>query len=50
MATNSIMDLSQLNFEEIVREIGVEEVTRMLKIVVENNIRATEHVDDINKK
>jgi len=42
MVTNSIVDLSQLNLKEMVREIGEEEVVRMLKIITENNTKILE--------
>jgi len=42
MATNSIVDLSQLNLEEMIREMEEEEVVRMLKIITENNTKILE--------
>lgn len=36
------MNLGQLNFEKIVREMGEEEATRMLKKIVENNTKILE--------
>ena len=42
MVTNSIVDLSQLNLKEMVREMGEEEVVRMLKIITENNTNILE--------
>ena len=38
----SIADLSQLNWEEKIRELEEEEMTRMLKIIVENNTKILE--------
>ena len=38
----SIVDLSQLNWEEKIRELEEEEMTRMLKIIVENNTKILE--------
>ena len=36
------MNLGQLNFEKMVREMGEEEATRMLKKIVENNTKISE--------
>jgi len=38
----SIVDLSQVNWEEKIRELEEEEVIRMLKIIVENNTKILE--------
>jgi len=38
----SIVDLSQLNLEEMVREMREEEVTKILKIIMENNTKILE--------
>jgi len=38
----SIMDISQINKEELIRNIGKEETTRLLKTVMENNIKILE--------
>ena len=37
MATN-IVDVSQVNMEELIRGVGKEEATRLLKQMMENNI------------
>jgi len=36
------VNLGQLNFEKMVREMGEEEATRMLKKIVENNTKISE--------
>ena len=49
----SIVDLSQLNWEEKIRELEEEEMTGMLKIIVENNTKILElqnMVGEINEK
>jgi len=38
----SIVDLSQSNLEEMVREMREEEVTKILKIIMENNTKILE--------
>jgi len=38
----SIVDLGQLNLKKMIREMGEEKVTRMLKIIVENNTKILE--------
>ena len=38
----SIVDISQINMEELIRNIGEKEVTRLLKKVIENNIKILE--------
>jgi len=38
----SIMDISQINKEELIRNIEKEETTRLLKTVMENNIKILE--------
>jgi len=38
----SIVDLSQLNLEEIIREMGEEEVVSMMNIIIENNTKILE--------
>jgi len=37
MATN-IVDISQVNMEELIRDVGKKEAMRLLKQVMENNI------------
>ena len=39
---NFRVDLSKVNMEEMVREIGEERVRKMLKIIVENNTKILE--------
>jgi len=38
----SIVDLSQLNLEEMIREIKEEEIVIMLNIITENNTKILE--------
>ena len=38
----SIVDLSQLNLEEMIREMGEEEVVSMMNIIIENNTKILE--------
>jgi len=38
----SIVDLSQLNLEEIIKEIGEEEVVRVMKLIIENSKKILE--------
>jgi len=38
MAMSSIVDISQVNMEELIRDVEEEEVTRLLKQIMENNI------------
>ena len=38
----SIVDISQLNIKELVRNVGEKEAVRMLKIMMENNIKVLE--------
>ena len=38
----SIVDISQLNIKELVRNVGEKEAVRMLKIMMENNIKILE--------
>ena len=33
-----IIDISQVNMKELIRDVGKEEVTRLLKQVIENNV------------
>ena len=42
MATNSIVDLSQLSLKKMVRKIKEEEADKMLKIITENNTKILE--------
>jgi len=42
IATSSIVDLSQLNLEEMIREIREEEVVRLWKIIIENSTKILE--------
>jgi len=34
----SIVDISQMNMEELIRDMEKEEVTRLLKQIIENNV------------
>jgi len=36
--TQNIVDVSQVNIKGLIRDIGEEEVTRLLKQIVENNM------------
>jgi len=38
----NVVDLSQLNLKEIIREIKEEEVVKMLNIIIENNTKILE--------
>jgi len=38
MAISSIVDISQVNMEELIRDIEEEEETRLLKQIMENNV------------
>ena len=38
MAMSSIVDISQINMEELIRDIREEEVIRLLKQIMENNM------------
>ena len=36
--TTSIVDISQINIKGLIREVGEEKTTRLLKQVIENNV------------
>jgi len=38
MAINSIVDISQINTERLIRDIEKEEAMRLLKQIIENNV------------
>jgi len=38
MAINSIVDISQINTERLIRNIEKEEAMRLLKQIIENNV------------
>jgi len=42
MAVSNIVDISQLNMEELVRNIEEKEAVRMLNIIIENNTKILE--------
>ena len=42
MAVGNIVDISQLNMEELVRNIEEKEAVRMLNIIIENNTKILE--------
>jgi len=35
---NKMVDISQVNMKEIIREYGEEEVVRLMKVIMENNV------------
>ena len=35
---NKMADISQMNMEEMIREYGEEEVVKLMKVIMENNI------------
>jgi len=38
MTTNSIVDVSQVNMERLIRDMGEEKAIRLLKQIMENNV------------
>jgi len=46
----NIVDLSQLNLEEMIREMGEEEVVRVMKLMIENSKKTLELQILINKE
>jgi len=42
MAVSNIVNISQLNMEELVRNIKEEEAVRMLNMIMENNTKILE--------
>ena len=48
MATN-IVDISQVNMKELIRDMKEKEAIRLLKQVIENNIKTTKTVVGITK-
>ena len=37
-STEEIVDISQVNIEEMIREYGKEEVARLMNVIMENNV------------
>jgi len=35
---NEIVDISQVNIKEMIREYGEEEVVRLMNVIIENNV------------
>jgi len=46
----NIVDLSQLNLEEMIREMGEEKVVRMMTLILENNKKIFEFQVMIKEK